>query len=130
MGELMGRFARISFEHVHSFREGLKFLRKRSRLTQAELARAVGYSREQITHLESGRRKPDPTTVAALFIPALDLQEEPELAARLLNLAEAVQSGSSGSVAETDSTAQAQQNHVADEREDSRVAHRAAAEVA
>jgi tetratricopeptide (TPR) repeat protein len=99
-------------------------------LTQAELARAVGYSREQITHLESGTRTPDPITVAALFIPALDLQEEPELAARLLNLAEAVQSDSSGSAAETEATAQAPQNQVAEAREDARVAHRAAAEVA
>src|SRR5260221_9335422 len=103
MGELMGRSARTSFEHVHSFREGLKFLRKRSRLTQVELARAVGYSREQITHLESGRRKPDPTTIAALFIPALNLLDEPELAARLLSLAEATRRDSPADESQTQS---------------------------
>lgn len=73
-------------DSFQSFGDALKFFRKQSQLTQEELARAVGYSREQITLLESGRRKPDPTTVAALFLPALSLEEEP--AARLVELAE------------------------------------------
>jgi tetratricopeptide (TPR) repeat protein len=77
-------------DSFQSFGDALKFFRKRSQLTQEELARAVGYSREQITLLESGRRKPDPTTVAALFLPALHLEEAP--AARLIELAESTRS--------------------------------------
>jgi len=83
-----------------SFGDMLKYLRKRSHLTQVELARAVGYSREQINHLESGRRNPDPTTIAALFIPALDLERSAELASRLLTLAEATRTGSTGNTAD------------------------------
>src|SRR5262245_43245148 len=79
----------ISSDRWQSFGQALRLLRRRNRLTQEELARAVGYSREQITHLESGRRKPDLTTVAALFIPALNLQDDPNSATRLLDLATA-----------------------------------------
>jgi predicted ATPase/DNA-binding XRE family transcriptional regulator len=70
-----------------TFGELLTHLRKRARLTQAELARAVGYSREQIVRLEKNQRVPDRAVVAATFIPALDLDDEPELAQRLLELA-------------------------------------------
>jgi predicted ATPase/DNA-binding XRE family transcriptional regulator len=67
----------------------LRYLRRRARLTQRELSIAVGYSVAQICMLEKGHRLPDLTAVAALFIPALNLQDEPELAARLLHLAAA-----------------------------------------
>jgi len=70
-----------------SFGTALKFLRKRARLTQDELGRAVGYSREQIARLENGSRLPDLTILAALFVPALELQREPLVVARLLELA-------------------------------------------
>ncbi len=70
-----------------TFGAALKFLRKRARLTQDELGRAVGYSREQIARLESGNRLPDLTMIAALFVAALGLQQEPELVAQLLELA-------------------------------------------
>ncbi len=122
----MGQAERFSFESVQSFQEGLKFLRKRNRLTQAELARAVGYSREQITHLENGRRKPDPTTIAALFIPALNLRNEPALAARLLGLAEAARTDSAASQSKT----QFDTDHRGEDAEDVRAMHRAAAETA
>jgi DNA-binding XRE family transcriptional regulator len=65
----------------------LRFLRRRARLTQRELGRAVGYSEAQISRLEQGHRLPDPATIGALFLPALHLGDEPELAARLLDLA-------------------------------------------
>lgn len=68
-----------------SFGTALKFLRKR--LTQDELGRAVGYSREQIARLENGSRLPDLTILAALFVPALELQREPLAVARFLELA-------------------------------------------
>lgn len=65
----------------------LAYLRKRARLTQSELGRAVGYSREQITRLEKNQRAPDVQIVAARFVPALGLDNEPALATRLLELA-------------------------------------------
>lgn len=70
-----------------SFGAYLKSLRRRARLTQDELGRAVGYSREQINRLERNQRQPDTTTLASLFVPALDLRDNPELVARLLQLA-------------------------------------------
>lgn len=65
----------------------LKFLRRRARLTQMELGIAVGYDEAHLSRLETGQRLPDLASVAALFIPALDLQDEPDLASRLLELA-------------------------------------------
>ena len=67
----------------------LKFLRRRAQLTQAELGLAVGYSEAHISRLENNQRRPDLTAVAALFLPALGLEEDDELAARLLTLARA-----------------------------------------
>ncbi len=59
-----------SFSH---FGEALRHLRKRNRLTQDELGRVVGYSREQIARLENGSRLPNMTAVRALFASALGL---------------------------------------------------------
>lgn len=67
-----------------SFGATLKFLRKRARLTQEELGRAVGYSRTHITLLERDRRTPDATVVAARFFVALSLRAESDDARRLL----------------------------------------------
>lgn len=79
-----------------TFGDALRFLRKRARLTQEELGRAVGYSREQIARLETGSRLPDLTVIAALFIPALELKRETALVARLLQLAEQTRHSDSG----------------------------------
>ena len=76
--------APASFE---TFGDLLKYLRKRARLTQEELARAVGYSRAHFVRLEKNQRLPDLTTVVALFLPALEIGDQPELAQRLLELA-------------------------------------------
>lgn len=76
-----------SGEQFETFGELLKYLRRRARLTQSELGRAVGYSREQIVRLERNQRLPDQATLGALFLPALDLQNSTALAARLLELA-------------------------------------------
>ncbi len=70
-----------------SFGPALKFHRKQARLTQDDLGRQVGYSREYIAYLESGKRKPDPNVIASLFIPALKLIPAPEAASRLIELA-------------------------------------------
>src|SRR5215510_10593016 len=71
----------LSFTTFGTF---LRYLRRRARLTQRELGIAVGYSTPQISLLENGHRLPDLATVAALFVPALDVQHEPELVNRLL----------------------------------------------
>jgi tetratricopeptide (TPR) repeat protein len=72
----------------------LRVLRHRARLTQRELGLAVGYSEAQISRLEKGKRLPDPSVVAALFLPSLGLANEPELAARLHRLAETARTSS------------------------------------
>ena len=79
-----------------SFSEALRYLRKRAHLTQDELGRSVGYSREQIARLENGSRLPDLAVVAALFVPALDIQHQPKLIQQLLELAGQIRNASSG----------------------------------
>lgn len=74
-------------ESFHTFGDLLVYLRKRARMTQEELGRAVGYSRTQITLLEKNQRLPSITTVRALFVNALHLEESPEFAQRLIDLA-------------------------------------------
>jgi predicted ATPase/transcriptional regulator with XRE-family HTH domain len=70
-----------------TFGASLRLLRKRARLTQDELGRAVGYSREQIARLENGSRLPDLAVVAALFVPALLPERDRTLTERFLALA-------------------------------------------
>lgn len=70
-----------------TFGDLLHLLRRRRQLTQRDLGIAVGYSEAQISRLEKNRRAPDLTTLVALFIPALQLEDEPETVARLLELA-------------------------------------------
>ncbi len=77
----------IEFAAFVTFGELLRYLRTRARLTQRELSIAVGYSEAQISRLESTHRPPDLAAVAALFVPALDLRDDPEAVARLLELA-------------------------------------------
>jgi predicted ATPase/transcriptional regulator with XRE-family HTH domain len=70
-----------------TFSAALHFLRKRARLTQDELGRSVGYSREQIARLENGSRLPDLVVVAALFVPALMIEKDRALVEQFLRLA-------------------------------------------
>jgi tetratricopeptide (TPR) repeat protein/transcriptional regulator with XRE-family HTH domain len=70
-----------------TFGEVLRYLRRRARLTQAQLGARVSYTESHICRLERNQRLPDEATLAALFVPALRLQSEPQLAARLLELA-------------------------------------------
>jgi len=77
----------LALERFTSFGDLLKFLRRRSGLTQRELSIAVGYSHAQISRLELNQRLPDLATITARFVPVLDLEDEPEVAARLLELA-------------------------------------------
>ncbi len=62
-----------------TFGDLLKYLRRRAHLTQLELSIAVGYSEAQISRLEKNLRLPDLTALKALFIPALHLEDEPQL---------------------------------------------------
>jgi len=79
--------AMISPSSFTTFGELLKHLRLRARLTQRELALRVGYNHAHLSRLEHNQRIPDAATIKALFVPALDLDDELEWAARLLELA-------------------------------------------
>ncbi len=74
-------------ETFRTFGELLRHLRERAGLTQRELARQVGYHYSYISRLEKNERSPDASTLEALFIPALGLEDEPRWIGRLLNLA-------------------------------------------
>ena len=71
-----------------TFGDLLKYLRRRQKLTQLELSITVGYSEAQISRLEKNQRLPDLTALNALFVPALHLENEPQLTARFLELAQ------------------------------------------
>src|SRR6185436_9140484 len=77
----------IPLESFQTFGDLLKYLRRRARLTQRELCIAVGYSEAQISRLEQNQCPPDLATLTALFIPALYLEDEPEIVTRLMELA-------------------------------------------
>lgn len=81
------QMSKLALERFTSFGDLLKFLRRRSGLTQRELSIAVGYSHAQISRLELNQRQPDLATITARFIPALDLEDEMEITERLLELA-------------------------------------------
>jgi predicted transcriptional regulator len=82
--------ATIALDQFTTFGDLLKYLRRRAGLTQRELSIAVGYSDAQISRLEQNDRLPDLATLTARFIPALHAEDQPEVAARLLELAAAV----------------------------------------
>src|SRR5690349_21610218 len=77
-----------------TFGEFLKFLRRRMQMTQQELGIALGYSAAQVARLENGERLPDLALVKTTYMEALDLEHEPQLAARLLELAASARSQS------------------------------------
>jgi WD40 repeat protein len=76
-----------TLEKFTTFGDLLRFLRRRSGLTQLELSIAVGYSDAQISRLEQNLRPPDIPTIEARFVSALGLEEEPKAVVRLLDLA-------------------------------------------
>ena len=82
--------AKIALDQFTTFGDLLKYLRRRAGMTQRELSIAVGYSDAQISRLEQNERLPDLATLTARFIPALHAEDQPEVAARLLELAAAV----------------------------------------
>jgi WD40 repeat protein/transcriptional regulator with XRE-family HTH domain len=80
----------IALDQFTTFGDLLKYLRRRAGLTQIELSVAVGYSNAQICRLEQNQRLPDIASLAARFVPALGVDNEPEMARRLLELAASV----------------------------------------
>jgi transcriptional regulator with XRE-family HTH domain len=82
-------YTRIACEALATFGDLLKHLRRRAQMTQRDLALATGYSVGQICRFEQNQRLPDLPTLTALFVPALDLEEEPAVVERLLALAAA-----------------------------------------
>ena len=76
-----------TLEKFSTFGDLLRFLRRRVGITQIELATAVGYSDTQISRLEQNLRLPDIPTIEARFISTLDLDDEPTVVARMLDLA-------------------------------------------
>jgi predicted ATPase/DNA-binding XRE family transcriptional regulator len=82
----MSRTSIITPEKFATFGELLRFLRRKADLTQRELAIAVGYSESQISRLEKNERAPEEATLAARFVPALYIDDEPQWVARLLEL--------------------------------------------
>ena len=77
----------IPLDSFVTFGDLLKYLRRRARLTQRDLSIAVGYSEAQISRLEQNQRPPDLAALTAVFIPTLDVEDEPETVSRLLELA-------------------------------------------
>jgi len=84
---MSGQSIQIALDRFTNFGDLLRFLRRRTGLTQRELSIAVGYSHAQISRLELNQRLPDMAMISARFIPVLDLEDEPEAAARLMELA-------------------------------------------
>ncbi len=80
----------LAVERFTTFGDLLKFLRRRAGLTQRELSIVVGYSDAQISRLEQNERLPDVATISARFLPVLMLEDLPQVAERLLELASAV----------------------------------------
>jgi predicted ATPase/transcriptional regulator with XRE-family HTH domain len=70
-----------------TFGDLLRRLRKRAGMSQNDLAAATGYSSSLIGALEHNRRLPDVDAVVQTYLPALGLQNEPLLAAQLVELA-------------------------------------------
>lgn len=75
------------FSSDHRFGVLLKQLRRRAGMTQGDLAAALGYSIALISSLEKAQRRPDLQAVTERFIPALGLQDDPHLAAALIEQA-------------------------------------------
>jgi len=85
-----GTSVTIALDRFTTFGDLLRYLRRRTGCTQREFSIAVGYSDTQISRLEQNERMPDLATVTARFLPALHLEDQPEIATRLLELAASV----------------------------------------
>jgi WD40 repeat protein/transcriptional regulator with XRE-family HTH domain len=89
-GRMQTTSVTIALDLFTTFGDLLRYLRRRAGMTQRELSIAVGYSDTQISRLEHNERMPDLATVTARFLPALYIDDQPEVAERLLELAAAI----------------------------------------
>jgi predicted ATPase/DNA-binding XRE family transcriptional regulator len=90
----------VTSPQTTNFGDLLRQLRRRAGMTQHDLAAAVGYSVSFICNLEKGTRLPDVEFIATHFVPALALQDDVVLAARLIQAAASAR-GQTQSVAVT-----------------------------
>ena len=74
-------------ESFQNLGELVKFLRQRAHLTQRDLAARVDYHYSYISRVEKNQQVPATATLMGRFIPALDIQGEPEWMERLVELA-------------------------------------------
>ncbi len=81
------RASAVRPDQFATFGQLLSFLRQRAGLTQREWSIAVGYSDTHLSRMEQNQRVPDQATLSARFVPALQIEQEPEWATRLLELA-------------------------------------------
>src|SRR5262245_9225674 len=77
-------------EEIKTLGELVCFLRERAMLTQRELAARVGYHYSYISRIEKNQHLPGLAILMGRFIPALEIQAEPEWTERLLKLASPV----------------------------------------
>jgi predicted ATPase/DNA-binding XRE family transcriptional regulator len=84
---MVKRLATPDLATFETFGDLLRHLRERANLSQRELAQKVGYHHSFISRLEKNIRTPDEFILRARFVPALRLENHPELTARLLELA-------------------------------------------
>jgi predicted ATPase/transcriptional regulator with XRE-family HTH domain len=84
VGNKTGNITPNSFSN---FGELLRYLRHRAAITQRELAIQVGYHYSYLSRIERNERFPEANMILARFVPALQVEGEPEWAARLVELA-------------------------------------------
>jgi predicted ATPase len=77
-------------EEITTLGELVRFLRERAMLTQRDLAARVGYHYSYISRIEKNVHIPGIATLMGRFIPALEIQSEPEWSERLLELASGI----------------------------------------
>lgn len=73
---------------INTFGDMLKLLRRRARLTQAQLGAMVGYSNTLIARFESNTRRPDIDLVCPKLIEALGVADQPVIKQKFIELAQ------------------------------------------
>jgi len=76
----------LVLENFNTFGELLHYARERLHITQRELAARINYHHSYISYLEKNQRLPDETMLMGRIVPALGLENEPEIVARMLEL--------------------------------------------
>ncbi len=77
----------MSYAKINTFGDMLKLLRRRARLTQAQLGAMIGYSNTLIARFESNTRRPDIDLVCPKLIEALGVADQPVIKQKFIELA-------------------------------------------